>query len=178
MYCPQCAAQLADSDKFCRACGADLKAAALALAKQPLSSKSGKNKAGVPKKEKTELEKRGQGMRKAAEGATMLVGSLLIGLLIQLLFNHQDPLGIWVVFFGWMAGLGVFRLASGLGAIMQASAVGSTAGEPQSVDNPVTVPDTDPLDNPGLQPLLSVTENTTRSLEPAPQEYIAKELNR
>ncbi|HEX5084072.1 MAG TPA: zinc ribbon domain-containing protein [Blastocatellia bacterium] len=178
MYCPQCAAQLVDSDKFCRACGADLKAAALALAQQPLPSKSGKNKAGAPKKEKAELEKQGQGLRKAAEGATMLAGSLLIGLLIRLLFNHQDPLGIWVVFFGWMAAMGVFRLASGLGAIMQASsvgAVGSTDEEPQPVDNPVTVPDTDPLDNPGLQPLLSVTENTTRSLEPAHKEYVAKE---
>lgn len=100
---------------------------------------------------------------------------LLIGLLIPLLFNHQDPLGIWVVFFGWIACLGIFRLASGLGAILQTASMGSKAVGRQSLDAPATVPDTDPLDNFALSPLLSVTENTTRSLEPAPREYIAKE---
>jgi hypothetical protein len=175
MYCPQCAAQLVDSDKFCRACGSDLKAAAVALAKQPLSSKAGKNKIKDPKKEKTWMEKRSQGVRNTVEGATMLTGSLLIGLLIRLLFNHHDSLGVWVVFFGWMAGLGVFRLASGLGAILQTASMGSKAVEPQAIDAPAAVPDTDPLDNSASSPLLSVTENTTRSLEPSPKEYIAKE---
>src|SRR5262249_2326572 len=126
MYCPQCAAQLVDSDKFCRACGADLKAAAIALAKQPLSSKAGSNKTKEPEKEKTWTEKRGEGMRKAAEGTTILVGSLLIGLLIRLLFNHQnDPLETWLIFIGLMAVIGVFRLASGLGAILQTASMGS-----------------------------------------------------
>src|SRR5215471_5556724 len=116
MYCPQCAAQLVDSDKFCRACGADLKAAAIALAKQPLSSKAGRNKTKEPEKEKAWPEERGEGIRKAAEGTTMLVGSLLIGLLISLLFSHRnDLLETWLICFAWMAVMGVLRLASGLG---------------------------------------------------------------
>ena len=178
MYCPRCAAQLVDSDKFCRACGADLKTVALALAKQSLSSKSGKNKIKAPEKEETWLEKRSQGVRKAAEGVTMLVGSLLIGLIINLLTHHPDPvipIGIWAVFFGWLACWGVFELASGLGSIMQAAVMGTKAIEAQPVDDPGTVPDTDPLDNPSLSPSLSVTENTTRSLETTPKEYAAKE---
>ena len=178
MYCPQCAAQLVDSDKFCRACGADLKAAALTLAKQPLSPKSGRNKIVAPDKEKTWMEKRGQGIRKTVEGATMLMGSLLIGLLIPLIFHHQDPLGIWVVFFGWMACMGVFRLASGLGAVMQASSMGSMgakAAAPQPVDEPLRVPDTDPLADPSQYHSFSAKENTTRSLEPAPKELVTKE---
>lgn len=71
MYCPQCAAQLVDNDKFCRACGADLKAVAVALVGQQLASNAGKIKIKAPKKEKTWMEKRSQGMRKTAEGATM-----------------------------------------------------------------------------------------------------------
>ena len=178
MYCPRCAAQLVDSDKFCRACGADLKTVALALAKQSLSSKAGKNKIKAMEKEETWLEKRSQGVRKAAEGATMLVGSLLIGLIINLLTHHPDPaipIGIWAIFFGWLACRGVFELASGLGSIMQAAVMGTKAIEAQPVDDPGTVPDTDPLDIPGLSPSLSVIESTTRSLEPAPKEYLAKE---
>lgn len=53
MYCPQCAAQLVDNDKFCRAYGADLKAVAVALVGQQLTSKDGKVKIKAPKKEKT-----------------------------------------------------------------------------------------------------------------------------
>jgi hypothetical protein len=174
MYCPRCAAQCTDDAKFCRACGADLKVVALALAEQQLPSKDGKNDAQAPGREKTWMEGRGEGARKAVEGATMLIGSLLICLAIHFSNNH-DPLGIWVVFFGWMACWGVFRLASGLGAIMQSASMGSKAVAPQLADDPGTVPDTDPLGNPRLAPPLSVTENTTRSIEPAPKEYAAKE---
>src|SRR5215510_15063886 len=155
MYCPQCAAQLVDSDKFCRACGADLKAAAVALAKQPLSSKAGRKKNKEPKKEKTWMEKRSQGMRDTVVGATMIMGSLLIGLVINILNRPEGQdsvpgMAIWAVFFGWMACMGVFRLASGLGAIMQSSSMGSMeakAVRPQPVDEPAPVPDTDPLDD-------------------------------
>ena len=174
MYCPRCAAKCTDDTKFCRACGADLKVVALALAEQQLPSKDGKSAPPAPGREKTWIEKRGEGARKAVEGAIMLVGSLLICLAIHFSNNH-DPLGIWVVFFGWMACWGVFRLASGLGAVMQAASMGSRAVAPQLADDPGTVPDTDPLDNPGLSPPLSVTENTTRSIKPVPKEYAAKE---
>ncbi|HEU0185388.1 MAG TPA: zinc ribbon domain-containing protein [Blastocatellia bacterium] len=175
MYCPQCAAQLADSDKFCRACGADLKAAALALAKQPLSSKVGKNKTKAPKKEKTPMEKRSEGVRDAVEGATMIGAALLVGAVFFLLGEHPARMIIWAGIFGWIAIWGIFSLASGLGAIMEIASMGSRAMASQPVDNPGTVPDTDPLDNSGISPLLNVTENTTRSLEPAPREYATKE---
>ena len=163
MYCPRCATQCADDAKFCRSCGADLKAVALALADQELPSKAGENNPEAPNKEKTWMEKRGEGARKAAEGATMLVGSLLICLAIHFSNNH-DPLGIWVVFFGWMACWGVFSLASGLGAILHAASMGSKPALPRPADDPVKVPDTDPLAGKMLFPTPSITEHTTESL--------------
>ena len=178
MYCPQCAAQLVDSDKFCRSCGADLKAVAIALAKQPLSSKGGRNKTDAPEKEQSWMEQRGHGVRKAAEGATMIAASLLICLGINLLSNHPDRIalmGIWAVFFGWISFVGAFTLASGIGAIAQAASMRAKDPQSQPIGDPGTVPDTDPLINPGLYPSLSVTENTTRSIESAPKEYAAKE---
>lgn len=174
MYCPKCAAQLVDSDKFCRACGADLKSVALALAKQSLS-KANKNKTRTLKKEKTWMEKRSQGLRKTAEGATMIGASLLIGLVINLVSSHPDRVGIWAAFFGWIACWGVFSLASGIGAIAQGAGMRAEAQRTEPAHAPVIVPDTDPLDNSSLPPMLSVSENTTRSLEPSPREYVAKE---
>jgi hypothetical protein len=84
-------------------------------------------------------------------------------------------MGLWVVFFGWIAGLGAFSLASGIGAIAQAASMRAKTPQFQPIDDPGTVPDTDPLFHPGLYPSMSVTENTTRSIEPAPKEYAAKE---
>jgi zinc ribbon protein len=178
MYCPRCAAQSLDDAKFCRSCGADLKAVALALAGQNLPAKGGKDKAKRSKAEKSPEERRSKGARDAVEGATLIGGSLLICLAIHLLSDYPDRMalmGLWAVFFGWMACWGVFAIASGLGAIMQAASMGSKAALPQPADSPVKVPDTDPLADPAPSPLLSVTENTTRSLEPAPKEYAAKE---
>jgi zinc ribbon protein len=175
MYCPQCAAQLVDSDKFCRACGADLKAAAMALAKQPLSSKAGRKKNKEPKKEKTPMEKRSKGVRDAVEGSIMIVATLLVGVPFFLSGSNPARMAIWAGIFGWIAIWGIFSLASGLGAIMEAASMVTKAVAPQPADNLAPVPDTDPLDNSGISPLLSVTENTTRSLEPAPQKYAVKE---
>jgi len=114
MYCPRCAAQSIDDPKFCRSCGADLKAVALTLAGQNLPAKGGKDKAKSARAVKSPEEKRGKGVRDAIEGATLLVGSLLICLAINLLSNHPDRIavmGLWAVFFGWMACWGPQALA-------------------------------------------------------------------
>jgi hypothetical protein len=155
---------LVDGDKFCRACGSDLKTIALELADRQLPSKAGKNKTRAPKKEKTWLEKRGEGVRKAAEGATMLGGALLIGLIFNLLSSHPDRMIIWAGIFGWIACWGVFSLASGLGAIMQAATMGAKATRSQPAADPGRFSDTDTLTSPALFPPPSVTEYTTESL--------------
>jgi hypothetical protein len=73
-------------------------------------------------------------------------------------------MGVWAVFFGWIACWGIFSLASGIGAIAQAATMGAKAAQSQPADDPVTVPDTDPLENAMLFPPPSVTEYTTESL--------------
>jgi hypothetical protein len=73
-------------------------------------------------------------------------------------------MGLWAVFFGWMACWGVFAIATGLGAIMQAASMGAKALRSQPVADPGTVPDTDPLESTKLFPPPSVTEYTTESL--------------
>src|SRR5262245_42123472 len=164
MYCPQCAAQLIDSARFCRACGADLKAVALALADQYPPANTVKKKTKAAKPEKSWLEKRGEGVRKAIEGATMLGATLLAGVAFSLLSSHPDRMIIWAWIFGWLGFWGVISLAAGLGAIMEAASMGSKALSSQPAEDPETVPDTDPPASPRLSSPLSVTEYTTESL--------------
>jgi hypothetical protein len=139
----------------------------LALTGQDLPSKGAKDKAKSHKAGKSPEEKRSKGVRDAIEGAILLAGSLLICLAINLLSNHPDRLavmGLWAVFFGWMACWGVFGIATGLGAIMQAESMGAKALRSQPIADPGTVPDTDPLEGTMLFPPPSVTEYTTESL--------------
>lgn len=167
MYCPRCAAQSIDDPNFCRSCGADLKSVALSLTGQNLPAKGGKSKAKGASAGKSHEEKRGKGVRDAIEGTTLLVGSLLICLAINMLSNHPDRIavmGLWAVFFGWMACWGVFSIASGLGAIMEVASMGSRAALPQPADDRVKVADTDPLASNMIFPTLSITEHTTESL--------------
>jgi hypothetical protein len=88
----------------------------------------------------------------------------LIGLAFNLLSNHPDRMIIWAGIFGWMACWGVFSLAGGLGAIMQAASMGAKTPRSQPAADPGTVPDTDPPASTMLFPPPSVTEYTTESL--------------
>jgi hypothetical protein len=164
MYCPQCASQLVDSARFCRACGADLKAVAMSLADQYPPAKTGKKKTKAAKPEKSWLEKRGEGIRKAIEGATMLGATLLTGVAFGLIGSHPDRMIIWAGIFGWMGFWGIISLATGLGVIMEVSSMGAKALSSQPADDPGTIPDTDELADRRLSPPLSVTEYTTESL--------------
>ena len=107
MYCPQCATQNSDSARFCRACGTDLAAVALALAnKFPAHG--------------AWLEKYGEGRHKVSMGAILLGAALLIGAVPALFLGVIFPLVmLWTVFFGWMAGWGIVSLASGVGEMVK-----------------------------------------------------------
>jgi hypothetical protein len=170
MYCPRCAAQQPDSTKFCRACGADLKAVALALSEQKLPAEAGKEE--TPKAEKSWLEKRSEGVRNTVQGSILLAAALLIGLALAIFSDKDAWIFVWIVFFGWLACWGVIALAQGIGAIMESGvmlgrsrqiageAAVTTAQLPASAEAEV-IPDAPA--NPSAPPL-SVTEYTTERL--------------
>ena len=107
MFCPQCATQNTDNAKFCRACGTDLEAVALALT----------NKFPQPG---AWLEKYGEGKRKVTMGAILLGAGLLIGGVPSLFLGVIFPwVMLWTIFFGWMVGWGIISLASGVGEVVK-----------------------------------------------------------
>lgn len=167
MYCPQCATQNTDNAKFCRACGTELEAVALALAdKSPLPG--------------AWLEKYGEGKHKVIMGAILLGAALLIGVVPALFIGVSFPLVmLWTVFFGWMAGWGVVSLASGAGEVVKSKTMlrqtkrfggGLTTTEPSGLSSAAHEPRM--LDDvPSGKPYspLSVTEHTTELLGERPR---------
>ena len=166
MYCPQCAAHSADDAKFCRTCGADLEAVALALTnKFPLHG--------------AWIEKYGESKHKVIRGLILLVAALLIGGVPPLFIGMSFPwVMLWTVFFGWMAGWGVVSLASGVGEMVKSKTMlrqmkqfdsGLTTTEPSelsSATREMRMLD----DETGAKPYspLSVTEHTTEILGKQP----------
>jgi hypothetical protein len=172
MYCPRCATQNLDDAKFCRACGTNLEAVALALSDKESPAKPTK-KTKTPEKEKSWPEKRTEAVKNIVEGGGLLVASALIGVALGLFSKEPDWIIIWLVFVGWMACWGVISMVSGIGNLLEARfmmrQMGQTADkasdaktELPSADEQRLLPEPLPASN--LSSPLSVTEHTTEPL--------------
>ncbi len=179
MYCPRCAAHNPDDTKFCRACGTNLEAVALALAGQhhPATPDTGKSEAQKPAK--TWKQKRREGVSSLVQGAGFLVASLVIGAALGLFSNQEDWILIWVGLVGWMACWGIISLALGINALLESNSIFSqltdtaasstdlTTAQLLSADDPKMLHEAPAA--PGFIPPLSVTEQTTEPLVKQPR---------
>ena len=166
MYCPRCATQNTDDAKFCRACGTDLAAVAVALT----------HKFPPPG---AWLEKYGESKHKIIMGALLLGAALLIGGVPALFIGVIFPLVmLWTVFFGWMAGWGIVSLASGVGEMVKSKTM---LRQMKQFDRGLTTTDLSELSTAAHEPRmlddvtrakpyppLSVTEHTTELLGKQP----------
>lgn len=178
MYCPRCAAQLVESDKFCRACGADLKAVALALAAQQLPSKGDKNKTKAPKKEKTSTEQVEKRLNDYLDGLfwiTVFGLGIILGGAALLTKVLQFPRGVVTAYLVLSSVAFLINFGLSLREVLRLS------GSLKQADGGEMASSRDTnkmLQAEGAAPsefAQSVTEHTTRSLEPIPSEHAAKQ---
>jgi len=155
MYCPKCASQNIDSARFCRSCGTNL-----SLVPQALSGR-------LPELQPDRFERRrrrrrepslARGARKAFLGLGFLIAAIALFFTIGAPVVHQ--LGLLIPAF--------ILLGKGIGEIVSASRAESRkvisptrAAEPTGELSPR--PLFDPLSPP------SVTEGTTRHMDPVPE---------
>lgn len=167
MYCLQCATQNTADARFCRACGTELAAVALALT----------DKLTPPE---AWLEKYGEGKHKVIRGAILLGAALLIGGVPAFFLGVIFPLVmLWTVFFGWMAGWGVVSLASGAGEMVKSKTMlrqlkqlggGLATAEPPELSSAAPEPRAlGDVTRAEPYPPLSVTEHTTELLGEPPR---------
>lgn len=179
MFCPQCATPNVEGSKFCRSCGTELEAVALALkgeAAKP-SKKSDKKKKAEPVTAEEWMVQRGESVGGITRGFILMIVAALIGVAMALFVPADVPwMLVWMVFFGWMTVWGGIETANGVGSVIEAKGrlrmMGAEGGGPaadspprqlSSPGEPVTVADTSGAFRP--TPALSVTEGTTRNLD-------------
>jgi zinc-ribbon domain len=176
MYCPQCATPHKEGSKFCRSCGTELEAVALALSGGTAKAAEAGEKKSESKTAEDWLEKHIEGVKGISGGATLMAVSLLIGVALALFVPADVPwMLVWMVFFGWLAVWGGIELASGIGGVLEAKsrlrlmgpAGRRAAGEAaprqlSSPGEPVTLTNASAFTS---SPPLSVTEETTRQLD-------------
>ena len=184
MYCPQCATPNADEVKFCRSCGTELEAVALALSGKSVPPiKAGTNKSDA-KTAQDWLEKRIEGVSGITRGAILLAVSLLIGVAMALFMpsSFNAPwIVLWMVFFGWVAVWGGIEMAYGISGVLEAKGrlrlLRLTGEEPaadaipqQSLSSSAPPKIVNPSAALRSSPPVSVTEGTTRQLD----DYVEK----
>ena len=178
MFCPQCATPNADGSKFCRSCGTELEAVALALkggAAKP-SKKSDKKKKAEPVTAEEWMVARGKSVGGITRGFILMIVAALIGVAMALFVPADVPwMLVWMVFFGWMAVWGGSEVADGAAGVIEAKnrlrllalksgAADSAATQqrlPPARESPATISASEAFRRPTPS---SVTEGTTRDL--------------
>jgi len=175
MFCPRCAAQNLDDAKFCRGCGTNLEAVALALADKYHPAKGDGGLADDPFQ--SWLTTRRDSVNKVAKGFGMLVSSLLIGAALGFFSNTHDWIIIWMCLVGWMVVWGVMGIVSGTAGLMESrfmkrqlvQASGALASPVQSLPAGDPMMMNEAVTSAMLHPQSSVTEHTTtRLVKPEP----------
>ncbi len=169
MFCPRCATQNLDGTKFCRTCGSNLETVALAMAGQ---SGAAVTNSALSKVGPSWIDKRRQAPKRFIKGGGLLTASALLGVALGVFSHEPDWIIIWLVLVGWMACLGIFSIASGIGDLLESRLLlrelkeASNTFIPPHVNNPLAFADASTSPNLSLPP--SVTENTTNLLTKPP----------
>jgi hypothetical protein len=135
MFCPNCAAQNQDRTKFCRSCGADLRAVALALKGQqppPMDASNIGDK--DPEMTRQWLKLQGDGIHRVVQGAILFVMGLLLGIPLALFSKdsdwHSNWILIWLIFCGWLPVLGAITMGTGFSNLIQSRIMLRRVGRP------------------------------------------------
>lgn len=163
MYCPKCATQNAEDTKFCRSCGSNLSLVPQALTGRLPEAPSGRRR----RRDRERGHEYGRpaslanGITKISVGVGFLLVSLALGL-------SQVGSAWWF----WMLIPAFASLGKGVAEIVTAkSASNLTPGANQAAMAPAARTGELPPRNDVLFPPPSVTEQTTRQLDPTKDPY-------
>ena len=104
MYCPGCATQNLDDAKFCRVCGTNLAAVAMALSDKGSQLSKHDRKSGRLRRDR---DYRRHGINKLIEGTGLIASSTLVGAALAIFSGKPDWVVIWMIFGAWLAVLGI-----------------------------------------------------------------------
>jgi hypothetical protein len=164
MYCPACGSETSDSQKFCRACGMDVKTVQAAVAehlsqRDPKSALAGDiNRSENRRKE---LERRGTIVM--LSGVSLMV-FLVVGFLIAIGLSRVVDIDInsLGIIAPWIIAVGLILMVTGIGiGVYPRLAKEPSRSTPDSLMEPTPKLITDS----SIESLPSITEHTTRKLE-------------
>ena len=170
MYCPICGSETSDNQKFCRSCGMDVQIIQTAVAEH-LSQRGADESltAKMIENRRKELERRGTLiMLSGSSLMVLLVVAFLIAVGFGRVFGFDlHPLGLIAP---WIIALGLILMVTGIAiGIYPRLAKPSMLYSPDRVIPSVPDPASKMIVESVVEPIPSVTEHTTRKLEPVPR---------
>ncbi len=174
MFCPLCAAQNQDQTKFCRNCGADLKAVALALNSQaPVHPEISHTRNKVAEMTEQWIKLHTDAVKSAIQGALLMATGVLFGAALAWFGKgdiQENWVLIWIIFCGWLPVWGAIALGDGISKEVQSSMIRRSINTLAAALTPPAVPAVETREFPEtkavpeLSNASSVTEQTTSPL--------------
>lgn len=160
MYCPRCATQNIESARYCRSCGANLSLVPQALSGHLREERSDKDEEPIRKSRRRRREPElGRGIMRSFIGLAFLV-------VVVALFITRGSAGFGQI---WLLIPAFILLGKGIGEIVT---VLSAANAKDPVSIPRSAPSTNqlsPHEEYESLPPPSITEGTTRHMDPIPE---------
>jgi len=174
MFCPLCAAQNQDQTKFCRNCGADLKAVALAINSQaPVHPEISHTRDKRVELTEQWIKLHTDGIKSAIQGGLLMVTGVLFGTALAWFGKgdiQENWVLIWIIFCGWLPVWGAISLGDGLSKQYQSHLIRRSMDTLTTTLSPPGVPAVETREFPETQTVpelsnaSSVTEQTTSPL--------------
>ena|SRR5215510_1278675 len=168
MFCPLCAAQNQDQTKFCRNCGADLKAVALAINSQgPALTEVSHTRDKRAELTEQIIKLHTDGIKSAIQGVLLMVTGVLFGTALAWFGKgdiQENWVLIWIIFCGWLPVWGAISLGDGLSKQYQSHLIRRSIDTLAAALSPPAVPAVETREFPEISNASSVTEQTTSPL--------------
>ena len=160
MYCPNCGKQASAKENFCRSCGMSLQMISQILVEHRTAAEAGKSPAEIAELAEQQLEKP---IRRQLRQRLLIVAAVLPLIALQIVvwrsYGASGPMPPWLIVSAMLTGIVLRKYLLVKPPFKRQS--------PQATVLPPPVPTTNQLPSSGQEPLFSVTEVTTRTLEPS-----------
>jgi hypothetical protein len=175
MFCPDCGAKNPEQPKFCRGCGRNMEAVALAVNEQTIFSTSSRTlDESLIELTRAWLQSHSDGIQGIVQGTIVAAAGVLLGFPLYLFSTqadwHTNWILVWLVLCGWLPVLGAVRAGTGISKLIHSRTIRSSLDAFAAAANqPVAVKagDTKKI---GASHPLSVTEDPTVELIPRSRE--------
>ena len=168
MFCPDCGANNPEHTRFCRGCGRNMEAVALAVSEQTVLSHPKTLDESLVELTRDWLKSQSDGIQEAVQGTIVAAAGVLLGFPLYLFSAqadwHTNWILMWLIFCGWLPVLGAVRTGTGITKLIYSRTIRRSLNAFVAAVKEPVVANTGDTKKIGASHPVSVTEDPTEQL--------------